>query len=250
MVVFLVMAVPAFLGIRVALDRPCDDGHQDAFLRRSSTTKVGAGGSIKYTDGNDFDWTIDEIMTSTYVATSKMYSPEGKAFGDSLSTVKANIEKWAGMHKPGKLFTDWGGVRVDGNGAFWTRIDRWAASLAKYPPEIPSGPRFAASSTGYSPPASVTADTELLLVDRINAYAASHKPAFSMPVPSSPAPEPIPGPGKPATPPTPSPVPSPAPSPTPAPGPGAPVAKAEGGTLLYAGMGIGVAALIGWGLLS
>lgn len=255
MVSLIIMTIPAALGIKVELSRPCDDGHQDAFLRRCPRTKIGVGTPTKYEDAYGSAWEIDEVTSGAWVAISNAYSPKGKVFGSSIDAVKVKIEKWAVTNRPGTLFSEFGGVRVDGNGAFWTRVDRWAPALSTYPPSIPSGIRYVATSTFYSPTASLESMTELDLVNKIAAFAESHVPFWDSPTaPTGTMPKPPPTtPGTGPIPPGPSPTPSTPPTTPATPGPVVPVAKAaggEGGALLYAGAGIGVAALIGWALLT
>lgn len=246
------MAVPAVLGIRVALDRPCGDEYQDAFLRR---TKIG--GSSTYVDGNDRNWTIDNPSSGVWVGTCESYSPTQKQFGSSYDALKKAIDRFALENKSmGDGSFSSLGFRFDANGGIWFREDRWKGTIDAYPPKPPPPVlRYRATSSNYSPEGDVEGATEGALVDAINAFANTHTLKGAPPdVASAPPKTPLPGPGPtvPATPSKPGVSPFPTitpPKPSPAPVP-VPVAKAEGGTLLYAGAGVGVAALIGWALLS
>lgn len=213
-----------------------------------SRTKTAGTAPVNYTDKNGLFWKITPVGGGSFIGESVSYSPKAQdQFGSSLGDTQDKIEKWAYNNKPGKLFTDFGGARVDANGAFWTRVDQWAPFLS-VGSIVPLGTaHYSATSPGYNVPAYVTAETELLLVDALDAFAASHAANRTVLMPA-PVPGPVPGP-LPKTPsapaPTPGPAPGPSPTPAPAPVPSLPPSGGSGGgDLLTAGVvGAGLFAL-------
>lgn len=221
------------------------DGESSVILRRTKT--AGGDIAVDYQDGNDLLWKIKQLETSNWIGVSTAYSPTAYAYGSTLSAVQSAIEKYAGENKPNKLFSDFGGVRVDSNGHFWSRSDSWA-EWQKLPigyPPTPASQRYVASSLGYAGPPVLKAANDLDLANAIDSYAKKHAPVS--PAPPAPPPiaggGPIPGPGVVKPPPGSPPVPVPAPPVPPAPGAGPPQDTSDGATAVFLATGAGIA---GW----
>jgi hypothetical protein len=217
-------------------------------LRR---TKVGAG-SYNWKDPNGCEWWVSESIgvSGNYDAYSYGYpdpASGGKASvtGKGFDGVQAAIDAYAYSH-PSMCsgFTSLG-LYVDENAHTWKRIDQWTESKSTLPVGLA---RWRAEASAYGPGASVTANTEIDLVSKIQSYASAHKGSAPAPVPG-PGPKPAPSPGpSPAPGPTPKPGPAPAPSPVP---PEVPVANAGSADfdLVLAGLGVTGAVLLGRVLL-